>query len=84
MGDIERIWQALLTEHLEARTVLCEIRLAGLKFEIDSPQTAPGRKAEAVVQRDAVLVEWGEVMTRLADARAGVDLGPPFPAIHGV
>jgi hypothetical protein len=63
------IWRRLYIQQLEARIVLCEIRRATLNLEIDSPIVALKRKAEAVLQRDQVLIEWGTIMTELEEQK---------------
>ncbi len=61
-----QIFRTLLINAKEERLVVCEIALSALNFEIDSPQITPMRKAEAIHQRDTVLVQWGEIMTELS------------------
>jgi hypothetical protein len=64
------ILRRLLIGAKEARLVACQIALLGLNFEIDSPQTKPMRKAEAIRRRDIVLVQWGEIMTELDELQS--------------
>jgi hypothetical protein len=61
--------EAFLADLLEARLVVCEMERTLLIFEIDSPETTPERRAEAIARRDAVIVHWGELMTELCDLR---------------
>jgi hypothetical protein len=61
--------RALLSVAKEARLVACEIALFALNFEIDSPQITPVRKAVAIHRRDTALIQWGEIMTDLAEFR---------------
>jgi hypothetical protein len=57
---------------------LREIERVELNIEIDCRQTSPERKAEAIAQRDAALIEWSEIMTELED------LGIPMQLPHWV
>jgi len=41
-----------------------------LNFELGFPQITPARKVEAIARRDAVLIEWGEIMMTLTVATA--------------
>jgi hypothetical protein len=63
MAQMDEIIRRLRMAHLEAQLVVCEIERVGLNFEIDSPQKIRERKTEAVVRRDAVLIEWGKIIT---------------------
>jgi hypothetical protein len=69
MRDIEIAQCQFLRSNLEARLVVAEMERVGLEFELRSPQITPERKAEAIARRDAVLIEWGEIMTKLEDLR---------------
>ena len=44
-----------------------------MNFQIDSPETTPERKMEAIARRDKVLIEWGETLTELEDLRFSND-----------
>ena len=59
MAEMNRIRRILRIDNLEAQLVLYEIARVGFNAEIDSPQTTPERKAEAIASRDKVLIEWG-------------------------
>jgi len=61
--------EAFLADLLEARLAVCEMERTLLISEIDSPETTPGRRAEAIARRDAVTVNWGKLMTELCDLR---------------
>jgi hypothetical protein len=69
MDEIDRIYCLLRSDHLEAQLVLYEIARVGFNAEIDSPETTPERRAQAIARRDASLVEWGEIMTELEELR---------------
>ena len=73
MTEIDRIWRLLRLDNLEALLVLREIERVGLNFQIDSPETTPERKMEAIARRDKVLIEWGETLTELEDLRISND-----------
>jgi hypothetical protein len=73
MTEIDRIWRLLRLDNLEALLVLREIERVGLNFQIDSPETTPERKMEAIARRDKVLIEWGETLTELEDLRFSND-----------
>jgi hypothetical protein len=73
MTEIDRIWRLLRLDNLEALLVLREIERVGLNFQIDSPETTPERKIEAIARRDKVLIEWGETLTELEDLRFSND-----------
>jgi hypothetical protein len=73
MTEIDRIWRLLRLDNLEALLVLREIERVGLNFQIDSPETTPERKIEAIARRDKVLIEWGETLTELEDLRISND-----------
>jgi hypothetical protein len=68
MSDFDLL-RKLYTTHLLARVRLCEIWRVSLNTEIDSPQITPERKAEAISERDQVIVEWGKIMTELEDLK---------------
>jgi hypothetical protein len=51
---MNRIRRILRIDNLEALLVLYEIARVGFNAEIDSPQTTPERKAEAIARRDNV------------------------------
>ena len=70
---MNRIRRILRIDNLEALLVLYEIARVGFNAEIDSPQTTPERKAEAIARRDNVLIEWGETITELDDLRRSTD-----------
>jgi hypothetical protein len=74
MDEIKKIRRLLRIDNLEALLILCEIEHAGLNFEIDSPQAAPQRRAEAIAQRDAVIIKWGRIMTELEELRNSSDV----------
>ena len=61
--------EAFLADLLEARLAVCEMERTLLISQIDSPETTPGRRAEAIARRDAVTVNWGKLMTELCDLR---------------
>jgi len=61
----------ILIDCLEARLIACEVWRASLNFMIDSPLTTKQERDEALRHRDAALVEWGEIMTTLAEVREG-------------
>ncbi len=65
--EIVRIVRRLNIERLQALLGVGEIERVGLNFEIDSPQITPQRKAEAMARRDAVMIEWAQRMTELAE-----------------
>ena len=69
MTEIDRLYRLLRTNHLEAQLVLYEIARVGFNAEIDSPETPPERRAEAIELRDASLIEWGESITELEELR---------------
>jgi hypothetical protein len=69
MTEMERMRRLLRLDNLEALLVLREIERVGLNFEIDSPETTPERKANAIARRDEGLIEWGETLTELEDLR---------------
>jgi hypothetical protein len=69
MRDIERAQCQFLLANLEARLVVSEIERVGLNFELGSQQITPERRADAIARRDAVLIEWGETMTKLEELR---------------
>jgi hypothetical protein len=69
MRDIERAQCQFLLSNLEALLVVCEIERVGLNFELRSPLITPERRAEAIARRDALLIEWGETMTKLEELR---------------
>ena len=69
MRDIEIAQCQFLLSSLEARLVVAEMERVGLEFELRSPQITPERKADAIARRDAVLIEWGGIMTILEDLR---------------
>jgi hypothetical protein len=69
MRDIERAQCEFLLSNLEARLQVSEIERVALDFELRSPQITPERKADAIACRDAVLIEWGETMTKLEELR---------------
>lgn len=69
MREIEIAQCQFLVTNLEARLQVSEIERVSLNFEIGSPQVTPERKAEAIARRDAVLIEWGEIMTKLEELR---------------
>jgi hypothetical protein len=77
MGDDSKLWRALLIQNFEAIVAVQEIELAGLNFAIDSLLNSPEEKAETIARRDAAIVEWGETMTELEDARAGLGRAVP-------
>jgi len=58
-----------LIDQLEARLILCEFRRVGLNSVIDSPFVAPEDRNQAILERGAVLIEWGEVMTQLHELK---------------
>jgi hypothetical protein len=67
-ADSNMLWTLLIDAKAERRAA-CEITLFALNFEIDSPQITPMRKAEAIHQRDTMLIQWGEIMTDLDEFR---------------
>jgi hypothetical protein len=69
MRDIERARFLFLVSNLEARLQVFEIERIALNFELGSSQITPERKAEAIARRDAVLIEWGETLTKLEELR---------------
>jgi len=69
MRDVERAQFQCLLSNLEARLQVFEIERVALNFELRSPQITPERKAAAAARRDAVLIEWGETMTKLEELR---------------
>jgi hypothetical protein len=69
MRDIERAQGQFLLSNLEARLTVAEIELTALNFELRSPQIRPERRAEAIARSDAMIVEWGETMTKLEELR---------------
>jgi hypothetical protein len=69
MREIEIAQCQFLVTNLEARLQVSEIERVALNFEIGSPQITLERKAEAIARRDVVLIEWGEIMTRLEELR---------------
>jgi hypothetical protein len=69
MRDTERAQCEFLLSNLEARLQVSEIERVALNFELRSRQITPERKAEATARRDAVLIEWGEIMTKLEELR---------------
>jgi hypothetical protein len=77
LDEIERVigkadsnmLRTLLSDAKEARLIVCEVALFALNFEIDSPQITPMRKGEAIHRRDTALIQWGEIMTDLAEFR---------------
>ena len=73
MTEMERMRRLLRLDNLEALLVLREIERVGLNFQIDSPETTPERKMEAIARRDKVLIEWGETLTELEDLRFSND-----------
>jgi hypothetical protein len=66
MSEIENMFHELYKSELEALLQLCEFRRIDLSSEIDSPKTAPERRVEAIKQRDDVMIQWAETMTKLA------------------
>ncbi len=73
-ADLDEALRRYLADSLEARLVLCEFRRTGLDSVLDSPFITPKARAEAMAERDAVLIEWGEVMTELAELGSFVPL----------
>ncbi len=62
----------ILLDYLEARLVACEIVRARLNLLLDSSLISEKERAKAIRDRDAALVEWGDVFTALADIRSGI------------
>ena len=50
---------------LKAQLALREMERTALSNEIESPLTTPERRAEAIIRRDASLIEWAEIMNEL-------------------
>jgi hypothetical protein len=67
--EIDRICRLLWLDNLKAQLMLREIERLGLNAQIDSPDTTPKRRAEAIARRDASLVEWAKLFTELEDLR---------------
>ena len=67
MFETEEIIRRLQISTLKAQLVLREIERVALNAEIDSPHTSPERRMEATARRDISLIEWGEIMTELAE-----------------
>jgi hypothetical protein len=68
--DLEQAQMRVLLDYLEARLIACEVWRARLNFMLDSPTVTPDERARALQQRDAALVEWGEVFTELEAVKA--------------
>jgi hypothetical protein len=66
---LEKIILRLRLSNLEAQLELRGIERAGLSREIESLQTSPGRRAEALARRDVVLAEWLDILAKLEDLR---------------
>jgi hypothetical protein len=69
MREIEIARCQFLVSNLEARLQVSEIERVALNFEIGSPQITPERRAAAIARRDAVLIQWGETMSKLEELR---------------
>ena len=76
-ADSNMLWTLLIDAKAERRAA-CEITLFALNFEIDSPQITPMRKAEAIHQRDTMLIQWGEIMTDWMSSDAAPGPAPLF------
>ena len=66
MSDIEDLFRDLNQKELQTLLELCELRRMDLNSEIDSQATTPERRVEAIKQRDDVMIQWAETMTKLA------------------
>jgi len=68
-GPIGEIILRLKISELEAQLVLCEIERVGLSRQIEGPDFDLGERDRAVVRRERVVVEWGEIMVELYELR---------------
>ena len=78
MDQIGAIILKLKITELEAQLVLREIERAGLNAQIDDPNFDLDEKDRAILRRERVIVEWGEIMTELQDLRIRRDEEPEF------
>jgi len=69
--DIEDAQRRILLDCLEARLVACEVWRASLNFHLESPRLSEWERARAIRDREAAIIEWGEVMTTLEEVRSG-------------
>lgn len=80
--EIAAILRRLYIGKLKALLGVGEIERVALNFELGSPKITAQRKAEAIARRDAVMVEWGERMTELAELESG-EAGASFQHSEG-
>jgi hypothetical protein len=66
---LEKIILRLRVSNLEAQLEMRGIERAGLSREIESLQTSPERRAEALARREVVLTEWVAILAKLEDLR---------------
>jgi hypothetical protein len=68
MSEIEDLFLDRNRTELQTLLQLCELRRMDLNSEIDSQATTPERRVEAIKRRSDVMIQWGEIMTKLASS----------------